>query len=59
MLRNLRRHFSAIGEGNFNVAAQKESLFTNKYKYEAEVKSVLSKMTRAVDIIKSKNSSDP
>lgn len=36
----------------------KEGLLTNKYKYEGEVKTVLSKMTRALTLIENKNNQD-
>jgi hypothetical protein len=52
------RQFSDFKTGNFDSESQKSSMFLNRHKYEAEVKTVLSKMTRALALIEIRDPAD-
>ena len=54
----MRRDFSG-GIGGADDEPISSQFFTNKYKYESEIKSVLAKLERALELITEANPSDP
>lgn len=52
------RHFS-MQFGDMDDKAQKTYLISNMHRYQSEIKSVLSKMERAISLIKKGNPEDP
>lgn len=49
---------SFFQQGVFSAEAQKNQMFANKHKYEAEVKSVLNKMDRVIQMVQRESPDD-